>query len=206
MASGDLALQKSARRDGLLILFIDETSFRFDPIKRNSWAPAKNPPILRPAPGNDRVSSIVALIYDPQTRTTDLVFRLQRSYYNRYTVAAFLEAIVTEFDRDVLAILDNWEPHRLAIEYLGETKPATASRLAVAYFPTDTPNLNPPEQLWTHIKYGRMANYLPNTVDQLHAVRTNFSQRFNLNRKHYGTTPSRQDLHSKCFISIVIDR
>lgn len=51
-----------------------------------------------------------------------------------------------------------------------------------------------------------MANYLPNTVDQLHAVRTNFAWRFNLNRKHYGTTLGRQDLHSKCFIPIVIDR
>jgi transposase len=83
-------------------------------------------------------------------------------------VAAFLEAMITELDRDVLVILDNWEPHRLAIEYLEETNPATASRLAVAYFPTYAPDLNPPEQLWTHVKYGQLANYVPTTIEQLH--------------------------------------
>lgn len=117
---------------------------------------------------NDRVSAIAALIYDPRTQATDLGFRLQHTYYNRYTVAAFLEALITDLDRDVLVILDNWDPHRLAIKYLEETNPATASRLAVAYFPTYAPDLNPPEQLWTHVKYGQMANYVPETIEQLH--------------------------------------
>jgi hypothetical protein len=30
------------------------------------------------------------------------------------------------------------------------------------------PDLNPPEQLWTHVKYGQMANYVPKTIGQLH--------------------------------------
>lgn len=114
-----------------------------------------------------RVSSIAAVVYDPRTRSTELGYQLQRSYYNRYTVAAFLEAMVTRFDRDLLVILDNWDPHRLAIEHLQETDPATADHLDVAYFPTYAPDLNPTEQLWTHVKYGQMANYLPETPDQL---------------------------------------
>lgn len=126
------------------------------------------PPILRPVATNDRVSSIAAVVYDPRTRATDLGFRLQRSYYNRYTVAAFLAAMVERFDRDLLVILDNWDPHRLAIEHLQATDPTTAARLSVANFPTYAPDLNPTEQLWTHVKFGRLANYLPSTIDQLH--------------------------------------
>lgn len=167
--SGDLArAKKSASRDGHLILFVDEAGFRFDPVKRNSWAPAKNPPILRPLTKKDRVSAIAALVYDPRTKATDLGFRLQHTYYNRYTVASFLEAMITDLDRDVLVILDNWDPHRLAIDYLEETNSATASRLAVAYFPTYAPDLNPLEQLWTHVKYGQLANYVPERIEQLH--------------------------------------
>lgn len=108
------------------------------------------------------------LVYNPRTRATDLGFQLQHTYYNRYTVAAFIDEMIEELDRDVLVILDNWDPHPLAIEYLEETSPATASRLAVAYFPTYAPDLNPTEQLWTHVKYGQLANYLPQSVDQLH--------------------------------------
>lgn len=127
----------------------------------------RTPPILRPVPKNDRVSSIAAVVYDPRTRATDLGFRLQRTYYNRYTVAAFLAAMVAEYDRDLLVILDNWDPHQLAIEHLEATDPATATRLTVANFPTYAPDLNPTEQLWTHVKYGHLANYLPTTIDQL---------------------------------------
>lgn len=39
---------------------------------------------------------------------------------------------------------------------------------AVAYFPTYAPDLNPSEQLWTHVKYGQMGNSVPETIDHLH--------------------------------------
>lgn len=149
------------------MLFVDEAGFQLDPVTRSSWAPAKNPPILRPATASDRVSSIAAVTYDPPTKETGLVFQLQQTYYNRYTIAAFLQTVVAELDRDLLVIFDNWDPHTLAIEYLEETDPATASRLAVAYFPGYAPDVNPTEQLWTHVKYGELANYLPETIDQL---------------------------------------
>jgi len=64
-------------------------------------------------------------------------------------------------------IFDNLDPHTLAVEYLEETDPTTASRFAVAYFPGYAPDVNPTEQLWTHVKYGELANHLPETIDQL---------------------------------------
>ena len=42
-------------------------------------------------------------------------------------------------------------------------------RCHVVWFPPYAPDLNPVELLWSYLKYGRLANFAPNTTDEIQA-------------------------------------
>jgi len=57
--------------------------------------------------------------------------------------------------------------HRLVNAWL-----ATHPRWHIVWFPPYARELNPVELLWGYLKYGRLANFAPNTVDDIqHTVR-----------------------------------
>ena len=46
-------------------------------------------------------------------------------------------------------------------------------RLHLERLPAYAPDLNPVEQVWSHLKYGRMANFVPESLNHLdHTVRS----------------------------------
>jgi transposase len=44
---------------------------------------------------------------------------------------------------------------------------ATHPRWDVVWFPPYAPELNPVELLWSYFKYGRLANFAPDTVEEI---------------------------------------
>ena len=66
----------------------------------------------------------------------------------------------------VILILDRGNPHkhRLVRAWL-----ARHPRWASVWFPPYAPDLNPVELLWSYLKYGRLANFAPDTVDEIRA-------------------------------------
>ncbi|MBI4280108.1 MAG: transposase, partial [Armatimonadetes bacterium] len=63
-----------------------------------------------------------------------------------------------------ILLWDHGQPHkhRQVSRYL-----AAHPRWHVEWFPPYAPELNPVEQVWTYLKYGRLANFAPNNVDEI---------------------------------------
>src|SRR2546428_770697 len=64
----------------------------------------------------------------------------------------------------VLLVWDRGNPHK---HHLVRTWLATHPRWAIVWFPPYAPELNPVELLWSYLKYGRLANFAPDTVDEI---------------------------------------
>jgi transposase len=66
--------------------------------------------------------------------------------------------------RKVILIWDRWRVHRSAATILQERYP---DRLDIEWLPAYAPELHPTEQIWNHTKYGDLANFIPDHLNDL---------------------------------------
>jgi transposase len=107
-----------------------------------------------------------ALTCAPQRRRLGFYFRLFTANIRTPAVLAFLAALQRQVRRPLLVVLDRWSVHRAAVARLRARRPLWLAGLA--WLPSYAPELNPVEQGWNHTKYSDLANYLPDTLEQLH--------------------------------------
>lgn len=158
---------KKADRCDETIAFIDESLFRLVPTFRNTWAPKGETPYIETHSSTDPVAGISALTYTPDTDECELYFRLQQDYFDGDDIFAFLRDIAEFLPRDVMFILDNLPAHFPAVEKLEEEFDEEETNVAVGWFPTHAPELNPTEFVWRTSKYVELANYAPKDIDIL---------------------------------------
>ena len=90
-----------------------------------------------------------------------------RSFVNAERSAEFLRGLLRHLHGAVIVVWDGGPMHKgEPIQQLLHDFP----RLSLERLPPYAPDLNPVEYLWTHLKYGRMANFVPDDVFQLNAV------------------------------------
>lgn len=136
------------------------------PLVRRSLAfRGQTPVIEQRASHRDRVSLIAALSLSPKRRHIGLHFRtLPRGYANQERTAEFLRQLMRHLRHEVVVVWDRGNMHRgWAIRDVLRRFP----RLKVELLPPYAPELNPVEYLWTHLKYGKLANYAPTNVPEL---------------------------------------
>lgn len=153
--------------------------FQLDLVVRNTWGPESETPILRSKSSGKRVNVFTALVFEPEIHVVGLWFSLQTVTFNGDIIAELLAELIQEIPGDWTLILDNWSVHRRAIRLLDdrddfhiltdenneqddeEPDHSTATTLAVEWSPTYAPDLNPVEDVWSHVKYGELANFTP---------------------------------------------
>ena len=158
---------KKADRCSETIAFIDETAFRLIPTFHRTWAPKGETPVIETESSTDPVAVISALTYTPETGDCELYFRSQQDHFNGDSIFAFLRDIAEFLPRDVMFILDNLPAHFPAVAQLRDEFAETATSVAVEWFPTYAPELNPTEFVWRGAKYVELANYAPKNLDIL---------------------------------------
>jgi putative transposase len=165
MAEAGLASrQKKARRHGASIVFIDETGFRLQPVNRRTWAPRGETPVQRAWDRYDRLSVIGAVVLSPTRRRISTPFQIHDHNIRTEEVVAFVKQLRRHFQRPLLICLDRWSVHRSAVKKL------RASRLQNVDFewlPAYAPELNPVEPRWSHTKFGKLANFVPEDTRHL---------------------------------------
>jgi transposase len=107
-----------------------------------------------------------ALTRSPHRRRLGFYFRLFTANIRTPDVLAFLAALQRQVRRSLLVVLDRWSVHRAAVGCLRRRRPPWLAGLS--WLPPYAPELNPVEQGWNHTKYSDLANYLPDTLEQLH--------------------------------------
>lgn len=134
------------------------------PLRRRTWAPRGDTPVLDVWDRHDRWSVIGALSMAPWALRLGCYFRFYNHNITADEVANFLRMLHRQLRRPLIVILDRWSVHRKAIRLLQEHG---VSWLQVEWLPAYAPELNPVEQLWNHTKWGDLANFVPDDANHL---------------------------------------
>jgi transposase len=148
---------------------IDESGFLLSPLVRRTLAPRGKTPVLK-APGghHERVSIAAALTISPRRYHLGLYHRTYpKAFVNQERTAAFLRYLLQSLRGPVIVVWDGGPMHK------GEAIRAVLAdypRLSLERLPPYTPELNPVEYIWTHLKYGTLPNFVPDDVFHLDRV------------------------------------
>ena len=163
------AHQKKARDEGAHIVLIDESGFFLNPLVRRTWAPVGRTPTLTGfGRHREKVSTIAAISAAPHRRRVGLYWRTDPEHYiDAAGVAAFLRDLLRHLRGKVIVIWDSGSNHKgPAIRAVTDRFP----RLTLERLPGYAPDLNPVEMIWSYLKYGLMANFVPRHVKHLDQV------------------------------------
>lgn len=136
------------------------------PLVRRTLAPkGQTPVLLHKAKHREKVSLIGALTISPRSQRLGLYFSsLVNDSFDNTAVAWFLQQLLRHFRGPVMVVWDRGPMHRgPAIRELQKKYP----RLHLESLPPYAPDLNPVEQLWSYLKWGRLCNFAPQDSSEL---------------------------------------
>lgn len=139
------------------------------PVLRRTWARrGRTPTVAVRARQHEKVSGIGALIVSPRRRHVTLALALHpRLNIKGPQVLRFLRHLARHVRGPFILTWDRGRSHR---HELVRAWLAAHPRCQVVWFPPYAPDLNPVELLWSYLKYGRLANFAPDT---LHEIQSN---------------------------------
>jgi transposase len=162
LASG----QKKVRRQHAHLVLIDESGLFLNPLVRRSWALKGKTPVIGGDGGHrKKVSVIGAVSVSPVARRLGLYFAtLPDGYFAAEAVVEFLRDLLKHLRGRVVVVWDGGGNHQgpLIRAFLRRNRRLTLERL-----PAYAPELNPVEAVWSWLKYGQLANFVPDGVAEL---------------------------------------
>lgn len=156
-------IQRLAKREGATIFFQDEAGVRSDFHAGTTWAPRGQTPVV-PATGQ-RFGLNVASAISPRG---ELRFMIFEGRMNGGTFIAFLERLIHNAERPIFLIVDGHPSHR-ARKVL-EFAESTDGWLRLFFLPPYSPELNPDELVWNHLKNHAVGKRIPESRDHLKQI------------------------------------
>ena len=151
---------KKAFADVAHVVLIDETGLFLNPLVRRTWAPKGQTPVLDARGGQrHKVSVIGAITLSPVTRRLGFYFATDpRGYFDTEKVVDFLRDLLKHLRGRVVVVWDGGANHKgpAMREFLRKNR-----RLRLERLPAYSPHLNPVEAVWSWLKYGQLANFVP---------------------------------------------
>ena len=163
MAAPDLAgAQKKARREGRLIVFVDESGLSERPTRVRTWAKRGHTPVIQFHFNWTHISVIAGLTF------TSCMFRLHEGSIKKEQVVEFLKALRAHLKQRLLIVWDGLKAHRSALvrDYLD----STGGDVQIAFLPPYAPDQNPVEFLWAWLKRHALANFCPDNLGELNTA------------------------------------
>ena len=137
-----------------------------NPTVRRSWALVGHTPVIGGDGGHRRkVSVIGAVTVSPVARRLGFYFATAvGGYFGAGKVVAFLRDLLRHLPGKVVVIWDGGGNHKGPVirAFLRRNK-----RLRLERLPAYAPDLNPVEAVWSWLKWGRLANFVPDTLSDL---------------------------------------
>ena len=110
----------------------------------------------------ERLSVIAGLTLSPRRRRVGLYFAIHRRNVRTDEVEAFVREAQRRLNRPLVVVWDRLAAHKSAAKRL-----ASDERFQFEWLPAYAPDLNPAEWLWSHTKYGDLANFVPDDAQGL---------------------------------------
>lgn len=158
--------RKKVEADHAHLVLIDESGLFLNPLVRRSWAWKGKTPVIGGDGGHrKKVSVIGAVSVSPAAKRPGLYFAtLPDGFFTAEVVVEFLRDLLRHLRGKVVVVWDGGGNHKgpLIRAFLRRNKRLTLERL-----PAYAPDLNPVEAVWSWLKYGQLANFVPDGVADL---------------------------------------
>ena len=142
--------KKNAEREGAIVVFVDEASFRQSPTLHQTWAPLNHRPEI-PTRGERKTQKVLGAISLQGAR---FAYRHQEEYFNQETYRAFLQDVVlpTYYRKGqrIYLIQDNASYHKAPEVWEWFRK--QRRRIEVFPLPKYSPEFNAQERLWQYTR------------------------------------------------------
>jgi transposase len=165
-----------ARRRHAYLVFIDESGFMLSPLLRRTYAPRGEQPISKCADPHGRISVIGAITISPEQHRFGFQFYLAEDNVNfhGYSIVPFIDTLRRWIGGPFTIVWDRILIHNakpLADYFMRYRHIVNES------FPPGVPELNPADNVWGYVKYGRLPNYTPPDLKELRRrISTEFSR------------------------------
>lgn len=150
-------------------MLIDESGFFLNPLVRRTWAPRGQTPILLSwGRHRDKVSVAAAVSVSPGGQRLGLYWHADpKAYVTAETMVGFLRELLKHLRGRVIVVWDGGSSHKGP---LIRALCARFPRLHLERLPAYAPDLNPVEQVWSYLKHGQLANFVPRHVQHMDEV------------------------------------
>ena len=140
------AIAERAAERGATIYFADEAQVRSDYHSGTSWAPVGETPTVGSTGQRFAVNLISAISPEGQMRWMEVEGKMTAERF-----IEFLERLIKRRRKPTFVIVDGHPTHRA--KKVKEFVAANAERLELHFLPGYSPQLNPDEQVWNHLKH-----------------------------------------------------
>ncbi len=144
-------------------------------MRRRVWAPLGETPIQRAWDRHERITALAALVRAPWASRLDLYYKLLDHNARTADITAFVCEIRAHLRRPIILVCDRLSAHRSAVRRL---LAQGLDWLRVEWLPAYTPELDPVENVWDQSKYGHLANFVPDDVEQFQCALANVLETF----------------------------
>ncbi len=134
-----------AKKEGAEIFFADEAAVRSDYHSGTTWAPRGKTPVVEGTGARFRVNLISAVSSKGHMR-----FMVTKNSFKAAEFIEFLKRLVHNADRPIFLIVDGHPTHRA--KKVTKFVESLDGRLRLFFLPPYSPELNPDEFVWNHLK------------------------------------------------------
>jgi len=146
-----------------ILYFQDESNISLTAVLGKTWSPKGVTPIQRVTGNRGGVSAMSAI-----SKSCQLVFRLHQKRITSVEVIDFLAQLLKHHPaRHLVIVMDQAMPHisRKTTSFVHNQK-----RLHAFYLPSHSPDLNPDEQVWNHLKHQELKGHQARTKVELNQL------------------------------------
>jgi transposase len=151
-----------AKQEGAVIMFADESGIRSDHHAGTTWAPEGKTPVVKATGARFGLNMMSAVSAQGHFR-----FMTVEGRVNAEVFRVFLQRLITGMDRKIFLVVDGHPAHKAKL--VKRFVQDNADRLELFFLPPYSPELNPDELVWAHVKT-RVAKATAQTKDELKSM------------------------------------
>ncbi len=169
-------IRQTVRKFRAILYFQDESNVSLTAFLGKTWSPRGVTPTVRVTGQRGGVAAMSAIASRGQ-----LLFRLYDKRIASAEVIKFLgQMLKHHFRRHLVVVMDQAPPH---VSQVTTAFIASQPRLHVFYLPKYSPDWNPDEKVWNHLKHHELKAHSAKTKEELKALTTKKLTQMSKNRQ-----------------------
>jgi transposase len=157
------------------LVFLDESGYLLQPLRRRVWAPSGHTPLQRAWDRRDRITTLAAVTKAPWALRLGLHYELLDHNARTADFIRFVREVHDHLHRSIILVWDRLPAHRSAARQLLADD---SSWLHVEWLPPYAPDLDPVEDVWNQSKYSALANVIPEDIHDLRSALSDVLETF----------------------------